>query len=1286
MTPFVGNYSPEELEAGRKAIAETSPQQIELLYRTGKINLPDKIQMLRGYGQMKRELQIRDMSAAGTGGAMGEIKQYAIGVMQEGAKAWESAVKLWQSDQGLMKTAQPPPQAKPGEMTIKGQPLPDLTKQFQKSKGALVAEVVFHGLMTGLEGLKAYDIPGNIIERWSLEAGFDPSYARAANWAAWIPANFFGISNTLKLPMKAAGAGIRAERKALAGANKALTDWTAWLKDPVGEATKSAMKLNEKETAQILGQLDQAIMQSETGQALKKVAEAASAAEKIVKESVEVSTEVVKPGVTTNPLADFMEGVERRWNQEQAGQSVLDFLEETGRTPQQVVKDFWEKTYDNLPPEVQKRFQQYIKRETSLEPGAVVATGPSGNVTAKSWRDVYPHDTPPIDPTHLEGTERGLISLMEMANRGAGKQTAEGVAAAKMTPLLEGAAQGTSQQAAGEGAAAGAREGMEGLVEDVIPSPDAFEKAAISDLIKFYEQKAQAYVRKGISHAQTEKEAVGKMSFEELINRPPGQAMSAAELAYTGRVNDAIRNGLENTIKDALPHLDDIQAGKRGDLTGLFKAHFSAFAQTNPVFLGASGEVGRGLEFMKVLQPEVQAARMYDNMLKALGSDMLAESSDAAIAKSLLKLSVLEKDARKAFLDAGKADTSPSIWHSLYKSLLFIVPATHVANFAGQNQGAVLQLMQHTGAALAGGEGAPALQGAWAAWKGYGSAWMHLPRIMRIASERSMESLDKLGLEGAKDTIARYGPARWLGFGDELVGAALEQGFAKEELINRGLEKGLIGKSLADFVNEQSAIPSVVKDIEETVQPIVQHAMFHDSLSPIGEANAKWLRNSIFDLWLPVVKFPINSLKMARDWTPGLQFVSTKFVDDLAAGGAREAEARSRVTLSWMMSNYLWGEAKAGNCTGGGPVDPEKNAAWRAGDPEHGIPGNIPYSVHRMPYRWAEPVGTVIGAVCDMAYFSNQMDPDDVEDFAAGLGVSLSRMIENNWWLRSMEGVTGMVSSMHSAQKTTEFFKAAAQFFGAPFITVATGGPLGGKIREIRDPEVKQINGFADYFLAKTPWYGLSKDVAPLLNYSGQPKLIPPVLGHRWLNLILPSGLRGEGTKDPVGAFLYKHGLELPDNWKTFGGADDERPFFEPGQGKLNPALNSNESHNWKLLSLTDAKRYDGRTWVEKILQLDNDAAFNDKSRYQKQKQVSLLYENYRDKGKKLLSAVDPEVALKVEIAKQKTKEIRGKMPADVGNDLDTQPEDTEVENPPVEQTPIMELQETPAAEQNPPQ
>jgi transposase-like protein len=114
---------------------------------------------------------------------------------------------------------------------------------------------------------------------------------------------------------------------------------------------------------------------------------------------------------------DFTKQTAKKHAQEGKGQSILDELEDTGKTPQMVVREFWDETYDRLPAEVQNRFHGYLKRETGISPGQAVATDRSGqNVIAKTWRDVYPDNVPP-EVEHLEGTERGLIALMEEANR-----------------------------------------------------------------------------------------------------------------------------------------------------------------------------------------------------------------------------------------------------------------------------------------------------------------------------------------------------------------------------------------------------------------------------------------------------------------------------------------------------------------------------------------------------------------------------------------------------------------------------------------------------------------------------------------------------------------------------------------------------------------------------------------------------------------------------------------------------------------------------------------------------
>src|SRR5215471_8838684 len=163
MTPFVPEFTPQELERGKEWMKTNTPESIDKAYRMGLITLKDKVLALRAYGQLDREIAVRGeqaraaekssaVSALG-GGATGEVKYWFQNTVKEFQHSWDSA---------------------------------------QEGKKA---QSVLYGLMGALEGMKVYDIPGNIVERWALDAGVSPGLARAANWAVWIPTNFVGVSS-----------------------------------------------------------------------------------------------------------------------------------------------------------------------------------------------------------------------------------------------------------------------------------------------------------------------------------------------------------------------------------------------------------------------------------------------------------------------------------------------------------------------------------------------------------------------------------------------------------------------------------------------------------------------------------------------------------------------------------------------------------------------------------------------------------------------------------------------------------------------------------------------------------------------------------------------------------------------------------------------------------------------------------------------------------------------------------------------------------------------------------
>ena len=114
---------------------------------------------------------------------------------------------------------------------------------------------------------------------------------------------------------------------------------------------------------------------------------------------------------------EFFKQALLRLAQDEIGQSILDEMEIANESPKTVVREFWDRTYAQLPEIVQRRFQKYITRLTGFSLGSVVAVDRDGTkVTGSTWEELYPATEAPTEVTALEGTERGLIALMKMAN------------------------------------------------------------------------------------------------------------------------------------------------------------------------------------------------------------------------------------------------------------------------------------------------------------------------------------------------------------------------------------------------------------------------------------------------------------------------------------------------------------------------------------------------------------------------------------------------------------------------------------------------------------------------------------------------------------------------------------------------------------------------------------------------------------------------------------------------------------------------------------------------------
>ena len=111
--------------------------------------------------------------------------------------------------------------------------------------------------------------------------------------------------------------------------------------------------------------------------------------------------EAAGQGEVGGKYADFLGSVIKRWTAEAKGQDILDGMEESGISPVDVARQFWSKTYFDMPAEVQNRFRAMLKQHSG---------GRSTDLSEADNLDL------PNKADELEGGERGFVALMKEAN------------------------------------------------------------------------------------------------------------------------------------------------------------------------------------------------------------------------------------------------------------------------------------------------------------------------------------------------------------------------------------------------------------------------------------------------------------------------------------------------------------------------------------------------------------------------------------------------------------------------------------------------------------------------------------------------------------------------------------------------------------------------------------------------------------------------------------------------------------------------------------------------------
>lgn len=659
-----------------------------------------------------------------------------------------------------------------------------------------------------------------------------------------------------------------------------------------------------------------------------------------------------------------------------------------------------------------------------------------------------------------------------------------------------------------------AAKAAEGFVGPLSPQEEFFKS-----LQKY--RREMAGITETKTHAMTLAEA-NKLGIhlDDLQNLIPGTALKEAEMAaYLKALDDPVAN-LTALAKQTIEGVDG--AGE------LFTKQLMEFFHYSPKFRAAEVTAGRSVEILKETPPmkaitdmmmgwapEALAKGDFKGAMETIAEDIVAmsEKSGALKAFQINAAQTVQAHGFKRFNEVVR---------EVYYNVLLSRPLTSVRNFVGNLYAAAdLTAERALGSMFSVNKKSlydranPMSNEAMYQFNGY---------LAGIGDGLTAygNAFKQIGTEAGKMDFVPHKIGGWLGRvinapGDNLRGmdgffkAILQKGDLYAQASSQGLQRGLRGSELADFVARRTSLPTT--EMVEQAKAFAQYGTFQNDLGVIGSKLQSLAQAGPLWTLFPFMKTPINLTKFAWNRMPGTSLLSKSLYEDIKAGGARADMAIGRLTLANLSGMFMFGLAQQGLFTGGGPADPQLKRSW-LGDHQ-------PYSF-KVGSKWIQipqldPATTPAFIIADFAEAMNQMDDPTAEQTATSLMLSGTRdIIDKSYW-QTFGDLNELVSSARAGEEPG---KGAVSIAVGPALTATTLGPNVQAAARMYDPVRREARSFVDMWRQRIP--GLSKDLPPTRDGYGDPILIPQALGNTWLGFISPFTASDVETDD-----MKKEGARL---------------------------------------------------------------------------------------------------------------------------------------------------------------
>jgi hypothetical protein len=610
-------------------------------------------------------------------------------------------------------------------------------------------------------------------------------------------------------------------------------------------------------------------------------------------------------------------------------------------------------------------------------------------------------------------------------------------------------------------------------------------KGVLRSVTNLYQDEISKQTRGVVTNKATAIEALKNVSDGAIDPHIVGEAGNAAEIYARAHL-------LKGATNYAVQELGKLAGLSDAEITPQMK--LSALAAIERVSMlkseieGVGAEAGRALQILRAIKRDPAFLGDAENLLAV--AERKGKLQDIAAMVARFKDPAQMAEFSRRYTEATTTEKMLEAW----KAGILSGPQTHLANILGNMvkwfvevpesalsatlfaadraaHGDPLTMAQYKARAFAPILGLQygakeALTAAAEVWRGSGE---HVEKADQYRG----------AIEGKAGEIIRL-PFKALQVEDVLFRTVAERSESYKMAVDRAVKEGfnpdtVEGKSqIMQYTQRPEFGLSEKAGLEaiKQVQDAGAEGVFSQRLGPRLEQIQRAMAGHWSQFIIPFFRTPANLVSWAVQHTPGLNFMSGRWMDDWTAGGERKARAVARVAIGTGLAVTAYSMAQDGTLTGGGLFDKEQSGTKRAA-------GWQPYSIKigdtYYSYQRMEPVAKVLGVAADLVELHNKStDEEDKGKLAAMLVLMFGNATVSTTYL---SGLSGAMNAVLDPER-----------YGGNFVNqYATSlvPKILGQTASAMDPHKREVDGVLDAIQSQLPF--LREKLLPKRDVWGEP-------------------------------------------------------------------------------------------------------------------------------------------------------------------------------------------------------